>query len=148
MARASQVYNLVDLFKTLALSADLIFPSPSHLFLPSQVIRGARRPLRPSPLGAVVWASVSDRCLPPRFQGPSGRLSQEAPGRNAQDRLQPREKAGSAPRSRLALAKDIPSPCFLLHWNKHRICCTGLWGAGRGRPRRPCLQFTQHPPEL
>lgn len=50
--------------------------------------------------------------------------------------------------SQLARAKDIPSPCFLLHWNKHRICCTGLWGAGRGRPRRQCLQFTQHPPVL
>lgn len=57
------------------------------------------------------------------------------------------ESASSPPRHSHgpALAKDIPSPCFLLCLNKHRICRTGPWGAGRGRPWRPETVLAIHP---
>ena len=75
-------------------------------------------------------------------RAPPGRLVQrhrhrKPPAQGASASSPRRHSHGPAP------AQHIPPPCFLQCLNKHRIC-----RAGRGRPRRPCLPFTQHPPAL
>lgn len=56
---AAQAYNLVNLFKTLALPTDHIFLSPSHRYAFSCHLRPSvgSETSRPSPLGAAVSAS-------------------------------------------------------------------------------------------
>ena len=120
-------------------------------FPATQVISEAQKPLGHSPPGAAVSASVCDTLPPSWLPRPCGEgFLRLAPGVDTQKCLQPRERARSPPRHSHgpALAEDIPSPCFLLCLNKHRICSAGPWGAGRGRPQRLSLQFTQHPPAL
>ena len=79
--------------------------------MPSQVISGAQKPLRSSPLGTVAPASISEPLIPlqpPRHFGEG--FLRLTPGGDKQNCLQPRETASSPRRRGPALAKDIPPP--------------------------------------
>lgn len=105
------------------------------------------------PRGMWCLPASATHCLPPGFQGPVGRAfpgwSLVQTHRNASSPGRERQLSPTPQLRGLALAKDIPSPCFLLCLNKHRICPGGQGEEGPGdHARGPCSQFTQHPPAL
>ena len=115
-----------------------------NIFRPSQVIGGAQKPLRPSPLGAAAPASISEPLIPSQPSRPFGEGFLRPTG-DQQNHRQPRERADSSPSHRPALAKHIPPPCFLLSWNKHRISCTGLSGGRERKDSEPVLAIPPAP---
>lgn len=95
---AMQAYNLVDLFKTLALSADPILPSSrSFIFSCHPRLPGYQKLSSPSPSGAAVPASIFDPLPPQQLPGPFGEcVLRLVPGGGTQKHLKP-SKSASCP---------------------------------------------------